>query len=147
MSSLRRRWVSRIRRGESGQGLVEFALIVPLVLLLLVGVFEFANAWRAYQVVTDAGRELTRRLVADSTSVPTQSAADALVANTLSRAGLTGVATVSVQNCRTFCSPQGQPYDPYTVTISYPQKMGLLDKLIGIPAVQLKSTFVMRSEY
>ena len=32
-------------RGQSGQALVEFALIVPLILLLVVGIFDFSQAY------------------------------------------------------------------------------------------------------
>lgn len=54
----------RIRgRGESGQALVEFALILPVILLLVVGMLEFARAWNLHQVMTDAAREGARRAV------------------------------------------------------------------------------------
>lgn len=50
-------------RGESGQALVEFALILPVILLLVVGMLEFARAWNLHQVMTDAAREGARRAV------------------------------------------------------------------------------------
>ena len=46
-----------------GQALVEFALVLPLVLLLVVGMLEFARAWNLHQVMTDAVREGARRAV------------------------------------------------------------------------------------
>jgi hypothetical protein len=51
------------RRGEAGQALVEFALILPVILLLVVGMLEFARAWNLHQVMTDAAREGARRAV------------------------------------------------------------------------------------
>lgn len=54
------------RRGglnRKGQALVEFALVVPLVLLLVVGMLEFAKAWNVHQIMTDALREGARRAV------------------------------------------------------------------------------------
>jgi hypothetical protein len=48
---------------RKGQALVEFALVLPLVLLLVVGMLEFARAWNVHQVVTDALREGARRAV------------------------------------------------------------------------------------
>ncbi len=146
MNSIRRRHARR-RRHDEGQGLVEFALIVPMVLLLLIGIFEFANAWRAYQVVTDSGRELARRLVTDSLAVYTQASAEAVVTDAFTRAGLTGTPTVTVKNCRTFCSPQGQAFEADTVVVSYPHDLGMLKKMLGLPPVTLTSTFVMRSQY
>jgi Flp pilus assembly protein TadG len=46
-----------------GQALVEFALILPAILLLVVGMLEFARAWNLHQVMTDAAREGARRAV------------------------------------------------------------------------------------
>jgi Flp pilus assembly protein TadG len=43
--------------------LVEFALILPVILLLVVGMLEFARAWNLHQVMTDAAREGARRAV------------------------------------------------------------------------------------
>ena len=44
-------------RGDEGQALVEFALILPVILLLVVGMLEFARAWNLHQALTDAARE------------------------------------------------------------------------------------------
>lgn len=53
-----------------GQALVEFALILPVFLILVVGMLEFARAWNTYQVMVDAAREGARRAaVADSRQV------------------------------------------------------------------------------
>jgi Flp pilus assembly protein TadG len=49
------------RQGERGQALVEFALILPVILLVMVGMLEFARAWNLHQVMTDAAREGARR--------------------------------------------------------------------------------------
>jgi Flp pilus assembly protein TadG len=51
----------RARLDERGQALVEFALVLPLILLLMVGMLEFARAWNLHQVMTDAAREGARR--------------------------------------------------------------------------------------
>ena len=52
---------ARIRkRGERGQGLVEFALILPVFLVLFLGVIEFGWALRAYVVEQNAAREGAR---------------------------------------------------------------------------------------
>jgi Flp pilus assembly protein TadG len=48
---------------KRGQALVEFSLVLPLVLLLVVGMLEFARAWNLHQVMTDAVREGARRAV------------------------------------------------------------------------------------
>jgi Flp pilus assembly protein TadG len=57
-------------RDERGQALVEFALILPIILLLVVGMLEFARAWNLHQVMTDAAREGARRAVLADTKDP-----------------------------------------------------------------------------
>ena len=43
-----RRHVARGRR-DRGQSLIEFALVLPMLLVLFFGIIEFGNAWRIYQ--------------------------------------------------------------------------------------------------
>jgi len=47
-------------RKEKGQGLVEMALVVPILVLLLVVVIDAARAFDAYIVLTNATREGAR---------------------------------------------------------------------------------------
>lgn len=61
---------NRLQRDERGQALVEFALILPIILLLVVGMLEFARAWNLHQVMTDAAREGARRAVLADTKDP-----------------------------------------------------------------------------
>ena len=44
---------------ESGQAIVELALVLPILLLLVVGIIEFARAWNVHEALTDATREAT----------------------------------------------------------------------------------------
>ncbi|MDT8342498.1 MAG: TadE/TadG family type IV pilus assembly protein [Longimicrobiales bacterium] len=64
--------LARFRSEERGQSLVEFAVSVPLLLLLLLGIMDFARAWNIHQVLTDAGREATRVAVVDNGSTDPQ---------------------------------------------------------------------------
>ena len=54
------RILKRIYRDERGQGLVEMALIVPVLLLMVAGLVDFGRAFRGYIVVTNAAREGAR---------------------------------------------------------------------------------------
>jgi Flp pilus assembly protein TadG len=47
-------------RQEPGQGLVEFALMLPILLLILVGVFDLGRAFHALITLNNAGREAAR---------------------------------------------------------------------------------------
>ncbi|HOC21491.1 MAG TPA: TadE/TadG family type IV pilus assembly protein [Anaerolineae bacterium] len=48
------------KREKSGQGLVEFALILPLLLLILLGIFEFGRVLFIYSNLFNAAREGAR---------------------------------------------------------------------------------------
>ena len=45
------------RREERGQALVEFALVLPLLLLLILGVIEFSFVWNSRNTVQFASRD------------------------------------------------------------------------------------------
>ena len=47
-------------RRTAGQGLVEFALLLPILALLLVGVFELGRAFHVLITLNNAGREAAR---------------------------------------------------------------------------------------
>jgi Flp pilus assembly protein TadG len=51
--------VLHIKR-ERGAALLETALVLPLVLLVAVGIFEFGRAFQTWQVLTNAAREGAR---------------------------------------------------------------------------------------
>lgn len=51
---------ARLRRGERGAVAVEFALVVPLIILLTLGIIEFALLLRDYVSATSVTREAVR---------------------------------------------------------------------------------------
>lgn len=52
--------ISRLRKSEIGQSLVEFALILPILLMLVLGVLEFGWMLNAKVTVNSAAREGAR---------------------------------------------------------------------------------------
>ena len=52
-----------LRNKGKGQGLVEFALILPILLMLLLGIVEGGRIIWAYVTVQNAAREATRYAV------------------------------------------------------------------------------------
>lgn len=54
-----------VRRGgtEEGAQLVEFALVLPLLLLVMLGIAEFGIVFQRYEVLTNAAREGARLAV------------------------------------------------------------------------------------
>ncbi len=47
-------------RAEKGQDLVEYALVLPVLMLLLLGIVEFGLAIWHYDTLANAGREVAR---------------------------------------------------------------------------------------
>jgi Flp pilus assembly protein TadG len=58
MAQTVRRW--RRIRSERGAELIEFAIVTPLLLLILAGIFDFGMLFRSWEVVTNAAREGAR---------------------------------------------------------------------------------------
>ena len=56
------------RRRSSGQSLVEFSLILPILLLLLFGVIEFARFLFSYESLNNAVREGSRYAIVHGSS-------------------------------------------------------------------------------
>jgi Flp pilus assembly protein TadG len=50
----------RLIRGEGGAVAVEFAIILPILVLLVFGIIDFGHAWYIKQIVTNASREGAR---------------------------------------------------------------------------------------
>ena len=48
------------RQGERGQAIIELALTLPLLLLVVLGVFDFGLMFQRFEVVTNAAREGAR---------------------------------------------------------------------------------------
>ena len=60
-------------RGRKGQALAEFALILPVLFLLIAGIIEFGRGWNIKQAITDAAREGARWTVVDDGGTPQDS--------------------------------------------------------------------------
>jgi Flp pilus assembly protein TadG len=64
-------------RDEGGQALVEFALVLPLMLLILLGIVQFGTVFRDYIALTDATRvgarqaSVARSIQPESQRIPT----------------------------------------------------------------------------
>ncbi len=54
-------------RGERGQALVEMAFALPILVLLLMGIFEFGRVFNAYLTLQHCTREGVRRGVTGAT--------------------------------------------------------------------------------
>ena len=106
MYSKKRPTQKRSRR-ERGQALLEFAFVVPIFLVLVLGVVDFSWALRSWITVTNSAREGARYGAVGATCDGIkQRAVD-------TSADLLTVSDVSVANC------QGDPGTDVSVTVDY----------------------------
>ncbi len=125
-------------RHEKGQALVEFALVLPLFVLLLLAVVQFGITFNHYLAVTDAARAGARRAaVARFSPSPT----DATIAAV--RAAGTDLAQSDLDIQVT--APNGwQRGANVTVSVSYPYSIDLLG--VSVKSGHITSVMTERIE-
>lgn len=64
-----------LRRRDRGQTLVEFALIIPLFLLVVLGLFDMGRAVFYYSTISNASREAVRLGIVDQNQTKIRQAA------------------------------------------------------------------------
>lgn len=52
--------IKRIRNSQRGNALIEFALVIPILLILVMGIIEFGYIYNGYIIITGAAREGAR---------------------------------------------------------------------------------------
>jgi Flp pilus assembly protein TadG len=124
---------------------VEFALVAPLLLLLILGLTDFARAWNVFQVITDAAREGARQAVIESTPALTAADVEAIIEAALVRANLDPAnATIEIDGID---DVRGEPT---TVTIAYEYRLGWVGAIMaftqGSDQLTLTTEIVMRNE-
>ena len=102
------RGLPRLNRGERGQALAEFAMILPVFFLLLFCLVDFGRAFYSWLVLTNAAREGARvgAIQGDATEISTR------VSETTSTLAATAL-TVDLTNV------QGSRGSAVTVSLSY----------------------------
>jgi Flp pilus assembly protein TadG len=126
----------RIWRDERGQSLVEFALVLPVLLLILVGIFNFGVLFYSDIVINEAARDAARYASIGVSQ--------------------TEILQVIGQDCQTLNVSQvntsiSQPYPqssglPVTITITYPVPIMLPLSLFLPSTIQLQAVMTMRVE-
>jgi len=139
----------RQRASQSGQAVIELALTLPLLLVIVMGIFDFGLMFQRYEVVTNAAREGARVGVLPNytTTYAEARAQQYLTAGGLSSASAT---IVAVPGQATFGSP-AKTVSQVTVTVSYPYTypfIGPILNLVGgtLGTVTLQGVSTMRVE-
>jgi Flp pilus assembly protein TadG len=84
------------RAGDGGQAVIEFALTLPLLLITVMGIFDFGLMFQKYEAVTNAAREGARiGVLPDYTPTHAQQRALAYLA----ASGMTGAPRGTIASC------------------------------------------------
>lgn len=132
---------------ERGMAAVEFAMITPLLAVLLFGITEFGFAFYRQQIITSSAREAARAGVRATDPRLSTAEVQGKARTFLSNAGLdAGEATIKVSGAA------GGTGDALTVEIEYPSDFSVLSSLTGGKAggsngeIVLSARVVMESE-
>lgn len=129
-------------RSESGASAVEFALLLPVLMMILFGIIEFGLALYRQAILTNASREGARLGIVLSVPPITNAAVDAKIDAYLTAAGI-NPGTVT----RTPPVLTGGTGSNVTVTLTLPYTYAVLPGLTSItPTINLVATTVMRHE-
>ena len=141
----RRRFVSC----TSGNAVIELALTLPMLLVIVMGIFDFGLMFQRYEVVTNAAREGARVGV-----LPGYSSDDAIARATvyLSSGGVTtcgGCITAAIADA-TFGSPP-KTVKQITVQVDYIHNYVLIGPILNLfggslGSVTLRGVSIMRLE-
>jgi Flp pilus assembly protein TadG len=137
-----------VRSDERGAVIVEFAVTLPLLLLVLVGILDFGFVFQQYEVMTNAAREGARMAVLPgyaNTDVQNR------VAIYLTNAGISGAATTTVTPTQIALGGglASLPATKVTVQMNYTFKfLGPIAQLFGgsFGTVTLSTASEMRTE-
>ena len=135
-------------RRDAGQSLAEFAILLPVLMAVVIGIFEFGRAWNVDQVLTNAAREGARLAV-----IQTAGEGDVLdvVQDALSNASLDpDLAAIEVDGMDDGIGA------PVSVQIDYPFEFTFLGPILSLlgddcdectpGGITLSSQIVMRNE-
>jgi Flp pilus assembly protein TadG len=140
-------------RGQKGQALTEFALILPVLFLLIAGIIELGRGWNIKQAVTDAAREGARWTVIVDASSETDITDRIKQRLTLANIPTTDPpTTISITPAGFFKCPGGNVGngEEMTVLVTTRYRMGWIGVLLswagGSNTITIASQATMRNE-
>jgi Flp pilus assembly protein TadG len=137
---------------ERGSAMVETAIAIPILLVLMVGIFEIGRAFQTWQVLTNAAREGARMAVIPSSS---QTTTTALIRQYMVDGQLTKFATAAVVvNKGASINVNGTAISASAVTVDYPFEFIMLQPVVRLVApgatvggpLTMRATAIMRNE-
>lgn len=135
-------------KSQAGSNLIEFALVLPLLLILVFGIVDFGIALYNKAVITNGSREAARRAsvyLPDATLAAREAIVDEVEAEYAPRVIRFGEAAMPV-----FSIAEGSGFDsgqPVSATVTYEHSFAVISHLIPpLGTVNLGTTTTMRIE-
>jgi Flp pilus assembly protein TadG len=128
---------------ERGQALIEFALVLPLFLLLLLGIVQMGTVFRDYVALTDATRVGARQAAVAMSIQPESARVPAIVARTEKAAVNLNKAqmTVTVEPVKIDgVTPGWEQSGDVTVRATYPFKIDIIGLVVYNGTLQSRTT-------
>ena len=141
------------RKHERGQAMVETAIALPILLVLMVGIFEVGRAYETWQVLTNAAREGARMAVTPSSSQIERPPLCSPVHGERPAHRSTATAAVVV-NKGASINVNGTAVSASAVTVDYPFEFIMLQPIVRLVApgatvggpLTMRATAIMRNE-
>jgi Flp pilus assembly protein TadG len=124
----------QVFKSEKGQSLVEFALVLPVFVVILFGIMEFGRLWEISNLLTSAAREGARVAAVSEPNIEKARAA----AQTVLSAGRITTATITVSG------PNSDKDVQVTINLAYTPLTGSI--IPGWGAFTLSRSTTMRWE-
>jgi Flp pilus assembly protein TadG len=124
-----------LKKSMRGQSVVEFALVVPLLLLIILGIVEFSRMFETLNVLTSAAREGAR---VAAVTAPDVGRAQTAARNVLTAGNVTETPSISVSG------PNANSEITVTVRVTYTPITGYF--IPGIHAMSIQRAATMRWE-
>jgi Flp pilus assembly protein TadG len=133
----------RATRTQDGQALVEFALVIPVFLLLVMGIIQFGFVFKDYIALTDATRVGARQASVARSIQPPEARVASVVAR-VERAAVnldTSKLTVTVEPLNPANNmPEWVAAGDVTVKASYPFKVNLFGLVVMSGTMKTRTT-------
>jgi Flp pilus assembly protein TadG len=118
--------------------MVEFALVIPVLCVVLFGVIQFGILYKDYVTLTDAARTGARKAAVSRNSATPEADAEASVRKAAS--GIDKPCGGGTGLCVTVTATAWQHGGEVTVAATYPYKVNLLGFVVAAGNLQSKTT-------
>jgi Flp pilus assembly protein TadG len=118
--------------------MVEFALVIPILCVVLFGVIQFGILYKNYVTLTDASRIGARKAAVSRHSATPEADAEAAVRKAAS--GIDKPCNGGAGLCVSVVAAAWEHGEEVTVTTTYPYDVSLLGKVVASGTLESKTT-------